>query len=108
MRKFAIIALSVALAVTAGCGKKTRIAGPTAMGDGTFIVGSYSKALSSEKVKMLEIANAFCDDRHQKMQIKQITVSDRRSGQKTAVAVAEAIMHQAGNIEVIFTCEKPE
>lgn len=108
MKRLVVVLVASALtAGIAGCGKG-RISGPTAMGDGTYILGSYSKALSSEKVKMLEIANAFCEERHQQMKVQKITVYDRRSGQKTAVAVAEAIMYQAGNIEIIFTCEKPE
>lgn len=103
MRRFALIAVSVAIAMTAGCGKG-RITGPASLGNGDYIVGSYSKALSSEKVKMIKIAEEFCKDRHQDLTIKNISITDRKTGQRTAVAIAETIIHQAGNIEVIFSC----
>lgn len=77
------------------------------MGDGTYIIGSYSKALSSEKVKMLQKANTFCEDQGLVMKPQSITIVDRRTQERVAVAVTEAILYQAGNIEVVFTCERP-
>lgn len=80
--------------------------GPASLGDGTYIIDSYSKALSSEKVKMLQKAEAFCKDQDLIMKPVSITVVDRRTNQKTAVAVAETILSQAGNIELVFTCDR--
>ena len=58
-------------------------------------------------IKMLQKAEAFCKDQDLIMKPVSITVVDRRTNQKTAVAVAETILSQPGNIELVFTCDRP-
>lgn len=105
MKKLSIVLVAVVAAALAGCARN-HMTGPASLGDGTYIIGSYSKALSSEKVKMLQKAEAFCKDQDLIMKPVSITVVDRRTNQKTAIAVAETILSQAGNIELVFTCDR--
>ncbi len=83
-----------------------RIAGPTEMRDGIFIIASYSKALNAEKVFLIRRANEFCAEKGLKAYPLEINVVDRRTSLKTAVQVVESIPVPAGNIEMTFRCEK--
>ncbi len=104
---FVFAATVVAALVVTGCAN-SRTSGPTDMGDGTYIIASYTKTLSPQRVKLLQMANEWCEDKGQKAEFDSIMVVDRRSGLAKAIEPKEAIPYRAGNIEVIFHCVKPE
>ncbi len=55
---------------------------------------------------MIRRGNEFCASKGLKFKPQGVTVTDKRSGLKTAVALVETVMAPAGNIERIFTCGK--
>lgn len=107
MKKIFIVGAAVSAVALAGCA--SRIVGPVSYGDGTYLMASYSKTLVVEKVKMIEKASEFCQDQNKVLKIEEIWMTDRRTSQKVAVAVAQtitdAIYPRAGSIEIKFTCQ---
>ena len=55
---------------------------------------------------MIRRGNEFCASKGLKFKPQDVTVTDKRSSLKTAVALVETVMTPAGNIEMIFTCAK--
>lgn len=123
-----LLTLSVAALAATGCAR-SYMTDPVDIGGGKFIMASYSKMVSVEKVKMLERASQFCRDRTgttaqvEKVDViesgksrvkrdaakaRQGEISTERVGtasqEGSSMSVYETSTKQVGSIEIVFKC----
>lgn len=123
-----LLALSVAALAVTGCARQY-MTDPVDIGGGKYIIASYSKMVSVEKVKMLERASRFCRERTgttaqvEKVDVieagrsrikrdaakaRQGEISTDRVGtssqEGSSMSVYETSTKQVGSIEIIFKC----